>query len=324
MKTQNTRLASLEFGRLLAVFCVVAIHVQNPNDPVLNFGVPYFFALSGYLLSKAIDSGEAARGIWLRFAKRHLMLFAAWAGIYTVLPLNWPMDIIHHSFWSGVQLSIQTSLQKFLVNPWNWLLDGPPGGFHLWYMVCSPLVAGIALLAHRIWPVGLLVVLMSAALCVLLKVTSLQCVGDALWATNAKLGIWVGLLAFGVGWVLAITTDVVRVGTGALMVLFSLTAGYWMEVYAQCPSIVGVATGCGLLALLTVCKRIPAEKVWLAAGRLTLGVYLLHIALRPLYFAVQGYLPGWGHPFGAVLLVAASIASVWAVIHLKLGRILLT
>jgi peptidoglycan/LPS O-acetylase OafA/YrhL len=324
MNPSSKRLVSLEFGRVLAAWCVVAIHLQIPTDPVLNFGVPYFFALSGYLVCQDVLKGRDAGKLWVRFSGRHLTLFGAWAFIFTVLPSSWPMDLVHHQIWGAVQKSVQLSMDKFLTNPLNWMLDGPPSGFHLWYLTCAPIAAGLALLAHRVWPTVLLALLVTFAFWVLIRVGDQQCVGTAIWATNAKLGILVGVAAFGGGWFAARVSGSSRLVIGAVLVCAGMGLVWALEHISSCPSVGGLLVGVGLLALLSGVTWMPAERLWLAAGRLTLGVYLIHIAIRPLYFAIQRFVVGYPHQIGYAILFFASVATVTVAVRFKIGRTLLT
>ncbi len=139
----------LDLGRVIAVVVVIMIHLPDPNWFVINFAVPYFFVLSGYLLSHQAHAGNYDFRILKKFAIRHWKLFAFWALLYSAIPPNWPYYVTHSGLTDGFINTLESSLAKALFNPVNFLLDGPPYGFHLWYLACAPLAASIIFMLAR-------------------------------------------------------------------------------------------------------------------------------------------------------------------------------
>lgn len=311
MTSREDRQNGLDLGRVIAVVVVIMIHLPNPNWSVINFAVPYFFVLSGYLLSRRAHAGSFNLSILQKFVVRHWKLFGVWALLYSVIPPNWPYYAIHGGWAAGFIDTLGASSAKFLLNPANFLLDGPPYGFHLWYLACAPFAAGIVFMLARqkLQRIAILLALLCIGALLLLKPE--QRLGTDNWASNAKFGLLTAIPCICFGWFYALQ----RQGDKHLLIgAFIFLLGVILASFdnsSALASIAGIVLGIGLFVVLIAFPAIPLSNVWPALGRLSLGVYLVHIALRPIvFFAIPKLMlaPSWT---GVALLTILSFITAF-------------
>ena len=147
----NQRIASYEWGRLLALFAVIAIHAKpflippfTGDQPWLGmllnqlcrFGVPLFFILAGYFIMPRLTSapGETLK----RYSVPLLKVWLAWSVIHLLLPFNLGVAM------EQGYLAERSGYWAFLMaNPLNTLFEG--GLVHLWYI--PGLLCGMGVIA---------------------------------------------------------------------------------------------------------------------------------------------------------------------------------
>lgn len=140
---QEGRHAGIELGRAVAMLAVVLIHV--PPAPALNatlrplaeFGVPYFFVLSGFMWASRETPRnarpDALRRLWTTL-RRLFTLYALAFVVYALVPLDWSTALRHGQLGPAVGAAAQRSYAAFTTAPLATWLDGPPQGFHLWFL----------------------------------------------------------------------------------------------------------------------------------------------------------------------------------------------
>jgi peptidoglycan/LPS O-acetylase OafA/YrhL len=311
MKSIEGRQNGLDLGRVIAVVVVIMIHLPDPSWTVINFAVPYFFVLSGYLLSRRAHAGSFNISILQKFVVRHWKLFGAWALLYSAIPPNWPYYALHGGWIGGFISTLEASSAKLLINPANFLLDGPPFGFHLWYLACAPLAAGVVFMLARNKLQLVAIILALVCICALLLLKPEQRLGTEYWASNAKLGFLNALPCICFGWFYASRkNDDKHLLSGSIACLIGVILALFSSSTALA-SIAGIVLGIGLFVVLISFPALPMSRWWSALGQMSLGVYLIHIALRPIVFFVMPKLvwaPSW---VGVVLLTVLSFTGAF-------------
>lgn len=246
-----------------------------------------------------------------KFVVRHWKLFGVWAILYSLIPPNWPYYVTRGGWAVGFTDTLGASAAKFMLNPANFLLDGPPYGFHLWYLACAPIAVGIVFMLARQKLEYIAVILALLCIGALLLLQPEQRLGTDYWASNAKLGLLNAIPCICFGWFYALQ----RQGNRHLLIgTLILLAGGFLASFdnsSALASIAGVVLGIGLFVVLLAFPAIPLSRVWSALGRMSLGVYLIHIALRPIvFFAMPKLLwaPSWT---GVALLTILSFIAAF-------------
>ena len=144
------RVASFEFGRIIATIAIIALHsqifMQAPlfyGQPLLGMGlnqisrfaVPLFFIMAGYFIQPRLTA-ELGPYLW-RYARPLLIMWVSWSVIYLILPFNF-----HLVSTEGYFVERSFYWQKLLSTPLNTLFEG--GLVHLWYI--PGLLSGLAVI----------------------------------------------------------------------------------------------------------------------------------------------------------------------------------
>ncbi|WP_224067612.1 acyltransferase [Vibrio penaeicida] len=161
----TNKIASLELGRVIAMFAIMLLHSQVLTHSslssemqwvgyVLNqltrFAVPLFFLISGYLIQPKLCSNPLST--LKNYSIPLLKIWLVWSVICLLMPFNW------YQFLTEGFIAERSGY-------WNWLLQNPlntlfEGGLvHLWFipgLLCA--VAIIALGVHFKLSKGLVIV----------------------------------------------------------------------------------------------------------------------------------------------------------------------
>jgi surface polysaccharide O-acyltransferase-like enzyme len=311
----NKRNEGVELGRLIATIAVIIIHVPSFLSKYFDFAVPYFFTLSGYFFAKKLGSESVDISALRNISLRHWRLFLFWALVYSLFPANWPQLILHGNIITGILETLTDSVNKFSINPINWLLDGPPNGFHLWYLANAPLAAVVVFVFLKFNLRWMLLPLAIASLAILILLTPNQCDGTLQWATRAKVGILIAIPTVIAGVEFGLRSkDRGHALFGSILVL----AGAGLKIYelhslaGYCISTASILIGMGLFILLLDFPRLPYGNLWVALGKMTVGVYILHIAVRPIYFSIAPKIQWFPNSLGFIILTLLTFGVVWA------------
>ncbi|MBK7151871.1 MAG: acyltransferase [Sandaracinaceae bacterium] len=329
------RHAGIELGRAFAMLAVVLVHVPPPAPaaswlrPLAELGVPYFFVVSGYFLGVSRGVGApaqqglpAVRGM----LRKLLGLYLLGCVVYALVPLDWLSPLRHGELLAACRATLSESVLAFRAAPVARLLDGPPGGFHLWFLPALACGAGLLALTVRLGQERVLLAL-AVALFVLGLLGGRYAdtpLGLAL-GVNTRNGPFQSTLLVGLGYALSIRGLPLRAPRrGPLVLGFGLLM-LWLEsawlraqlgVLPDDYSVAVLPLGLGAFLCFHDLPRMPArvERACLALGGSTLGVYLWHVLLRVPVASVLGALglyprdgapPVWG--FVALFVVSAAL-----------------
>ena len=158
----TNKITSIELGRLVAIFLIVAMHCQMflsyflyQDTPwfgyIFNqftrFAVPLFFLISGYLMQPKLLA--APMETCKKFCLPLLRVFIVWSLICALMPFN-----LETVFTKGY-LAERTGYWNFLAqNPLNTILEG--GLVHLWFLPALMIAVLITALMVRVKQMRLL------------------------------------------------------------------------------------------------------------------------------------------------------------------------
>jgi hypothetical protein len=290
--TDNKIIQGIELGRVLAAIGVIYIHFLSGVFEFLYASVPFFFMASGYFLAKQLNTKRSYLQTAKIFTVKHLNIFIIWAIVYSLLPANWPSVMLHSGLASAVTDTFNSSLEKLASNPINWLLDGPPGGFHMWYLTSAPLAVIIIVLGLRFKIKWLAALIGVACLIVLYNLSETECNGSLLWAAKAKTGILISAPSLIAGYYYKPhMLKSFNIIFGTIILLLSALAFTLLSPTASCPTIPSITFGIGSFIVLASLKTVWLGFIWSKLGKLTLNAYLIHIAIRPIYYMIAPKLP---------------------------------
>lgn len=149
------KIASLELGRLCALFAIIALHSQIfmtyllvDDVPVFGyafnqltrFAVPFFFILSGYLIQPKLSTSPF--NTLKQYSSPLIKIWLVWSLLCLAMPFNW-QRVAKDGY-----LAERTGYWNWLTqNPLNALMEG--GMVHLWFIPALVIaVAIIALFIH--------------------------------------------------------------------------------------------------------------------------------------------------------------------------------
>lgn len=152
----TNKIASLELGRVIAIFAVITIHSQLfVAYPLLNgeawfghiinqlcrFAVPFFFILSGFLIQPKLKASPIKTAT--RYCKPILLIWLVWSLIYLAAPFN-----LATLMNEGYLVERERYWGFLLQTPLNSFLEG--GLVHLWYLLSLIIGLGIIALILRL------------------------------------------------------------------------------------------------------------------------------------------------------------------------------
>ncbi|CCO44165.1 putative Acyltransferase family protein [Vibrio nigripulchritudo SOn1] len=161
----SNKIASLELGRLIAMFAIIFLHSQSLNHPnasdaviwtgyALNqlsrFAVPFFFLLSGFLIQPKLSRDPFTT--LKNYSLPLIQVWLVWSVICLLMPFNW------HAFLTNGYIAERSGYWEWLLqNPLNTFFEG--GLVHLWFipgLLCA--VAIIAVGVRFNWTRGLILI----------------------------------------------------------------------------------------------------------------------------------------------------------------------
>lgn len=319
----------IQLGRIIAALMVVYIHERSEVvslvfETLCQFAVPFFFVTSGFFFGRHVRVGDAPYSSFNNFAKRLFFLFCVWSLIYSVIPLGWFVDLRGGELLSQVAATFTTSWDRFYTEPWMWLLDGVPGGTHLWFLTALLSAATIVWLGARFKQMTLL-------WCVAILLFALGMFGGRWQNTvvgldlgiNTRVGPFQSTLLFALGWWLSLRRfhntgrkqGVLLFLVGVLLVV----AEGWILESLQMAEMLHVGyplavipLGLGSFLIFNSYPNLGKSDFLGNVSKLTLGIYLMHLLLRQAVASVDNKLLGSAFQldFLALFLVTTVVVAV--------------
>lgn len=294
------RIDSVDVFRFIAIIAVVIIHASpfrfveqgikfQIADIVINqsarFAVPFFFVISGFFYGYRLNQGKILTDLTKTTVWKLVLIYCFWSLFY-ILPFN-VIGVISEFGYIGLIKVVYWKVNYFFNNPLILLFQGT--GKHLWFipsLVCAVLLASIFLYykAYR------MLAFVAAGLFifgVIGKSYSNTLIGIE-FNFNTRNGPFFSTIFFAIG----IYLSSLKINQRKLLLLGVILivlgwAGQLIEVYLLW-SLIGeysepdfvfstLAFGTGFAMLsLTNANIFKVEKLS-GLGRLTLGVYVIHM-----------------------------------------------
>lgn len=140
---------SIDIIKFFAMFFIVCVHVQpfsNMNVGDINgnvitnlivtfgrFAVPFFFAISGYLLCERLTTAENPQVYFLKYIKRNVKLYTSWLLFYFIFDITM---VVLRSYTQGQELitAMNTYFKEYSV--WKILYFGTnTTSYPLWFLL---------------------------------------------------------------------------------------------------------------------------------------------------------------------------------------------
>lgn len=291
------RLHGVDSMRYLAAAIVVLGHSYRADGPflvfinnALRFVVPFFFLTSGYMLTDKLVKDDRA-SVHIRYVGRLLVLYLAWSLVYFLDP---PVHDIHHMGF--VQAYVWRWEQFIGAGPQVVLLEGI--SFHFWFFMSLALTV-LFFLVFRVRNTGWMVVV--SAVLYLFGIAA-KSYADTPVGIHVPFDtrdcIFFSALPFALG--AHFRRHMVKVSNELALALFvggaalGLLEGWWLRTHFDAPvkldfvlSTIITGTGAFLLArngagFLGSCRLA-------AFGRLSFGIYAIHILVAERLFSLSHY-----------------------------------
>jgi surface polysaccharide O-acyltransferase-like enzyme len=336
--SRESRIASVEAWRFVAIVFVVAIHASLPEaiarpslepsyliNQVARFAVPFFFVVSGYFWGTRLARGTSIADATLPTMRRLLFLCVVWSAIYA---LPWDFTVIPAVGVTGLVREAWWTLRSELADPMRLLGQGTNS--HLWFLIGLVFAMGISALMLRYAGLASLLVLGVGLYC--FELLTKPYGGTALGFMvdfNTRNGPFVGTLFFATGYALS------RIGAKAGwfapgVVLFVLGAALHVAEDALVRTRFGadgtqdfvigtypMGVGAALVALSG--RSFPGVAGLARLGRDTLGIYLIHPIFVAWIRPLQVRAPNLGGYLATIAVVTT--VSVFVVRMLSARRV---
>ncbi|WP_162047730.1 acyltransferase [Vibrio taketomensis] len=233
---QTNKITSIELGRLVAIFLVVAMHCQMfltyflyQDTPwfgyIFNqstrFAVPLFFLISGYLMQPKLMAAPMATV--KSFCTPLLRVFIVWSVICALMPFNF------HTVMTEGYLVERMGYWNYLGQaPLNTLLEG--GLVHLWFIPALMIAALITALMVRFNQVRLLLPLAAVLYIYGVLAGSYQNITELWTPFFTRNGPFFSTLMFAIGFIIRQNNIQVNATKAAVLALAGM-AVHFIEAY---------------------------------------------------------------------------------------------
>lgn len=233
---QTNKITSIELGRLVAIFLVVAMHCQMfltyflyQDTPwfgyIFNqstrFAVPLFFLISGYLMQPKLMAAPMATV--KSFCTPLLRVFIVWSVICALMPFNF------HTVMTEGYLVERMGYWNYLGQaPLNTLLEG--GLVHLWFIPALMIAALITALMVRFNQVRLLLPLAVVLYIYGVLAGSYQNITELWTPFFTRNGPFFSTLMFAIGFIIRQNSIQVSAAKAAVLALAGM-AVHFIEAY---------------------------------------------------------------------------------------------
>ncbi|MDD9196928.1 acyltransferase family protein [Aliivibrio sp. S3MY1] len=299
----SQKIASLELGRLIALFAIIALHSQvfmtyllMDDIPVFGyafnqftrFAVPFFFILSGYFIQPKLmhDPLKTIQS----YCAPLLKIWLVWSALSLALPFHWK-KVAEHGY-----LTERTGYWNWLTqNPLNAIMEG--GMVHLWFIPALIIaVAIIGLFVHfnkATWLIPIAVILYLYGL----AGGSYQTLTDVWTPFFTRNGPFFSTLMVVIGFELR-RRSITLSSTKATLLLLTgfaihFSEAYWLTTF-DVPFnlhdfLIGTPLiGIGLFFLLLSKPRLGHHPITFTLSKHVLGIYVCHLLFVVVFLNITG------------------------------------
>ncbi|MFA0413019.1 acyltransferase [Vibrio renipiscarius] len=321
----SEKISSIELGRLIAIFVVVAMHCQMfltyflyQDTPWVGFifnqstrfAVPLFFLISGYLIQPKLITApiETVK----RYCAPLLRVFVVWSVICLLMPFN-----LHKVMTEGY-LAEREGYWGFLAqSPLNSLLEG--GLVHLWFipaLMLAALITALFVKADKLnWliPVALVMYIYGVL------AGSYQNITELWTPFFTRNGPFFSTLMFALGFVIRQKEIRVTATQALVMALLGMvmhfSEAYFLTQYKQAFNandfLLGTALwGMGLFLFLLAKPNLGNTPWVLNLSKLVLPIYVAHLPMIIVMMNVSGFLGLTGAAKDAAVFSGAVILTL--------------
>ncbi|MDG3084883.1 acyltransferase family protein [Vibrio hannami] len=337
----SNKIASLELGRVIAMFAIILLHCHILHElPLINdvpwigyvvnqlarFGVPFFFILSGYLVQPKLTASPLST--FSSYSKPLLKIWFIWSVICLLIPFN-----------LGVVATEGYLAERF--GYWDWLLETPintlmEGGLiHLWFipgLICAVGIIAVALKykATKALPyiaIGLYLYGVAGG-----SYVSLTEIWTPFFTRNGPffntLMVWVGFEIRRQEYSIKPVTAAILACAGMLIHFGEATWLYNHGVpFNTHDFLLGTSLwGTGLFMLLLANPTFGNKPIILTLANMVLGVYVAHLPIMILFLNLAGVLELTGYSKDVLVTFGATMVSlllIWGISRSALQKVLL-
>lgn len=337
----SNRIASLELGRIIAMFAIIILHCHILHEaPLINeipwlgyvinqlarFGVPFFFILSGYLIQPKLT--EMPMTTLKSYSLPLLKIWFVWSIFSLLMPFN-------------LETLINQGYMAERMGYWGWLMQTPlntlmEGGLvHLWFI--PGLICGVAIIALCIhYKLMSMLPYIAAGLYVYGlaggSYESLTEIWTPFFTRNgpffSTLMVWIGFeirrksytMTYKPALYLAVLGMVIHFAEASWLYSFNVPFNTHDFLFGT------TLWGTGLFMALLAKPNLGDSPVVFKLASMVLGIYVSHLLVMIALMNVSGALGIDGYLKDFVVTsgtISVSFILVWCVSHTPLKRVLL-
>lgn len=337
----SNRIASLEFGRVMAMFAIILLHCHILHDaPLINevpwvgyvinqlarFGVPFFFILSGYLIQPKLTQNPIAT--LKNYSQPLMKIWLVWSVICLLMPFN--LEVVISQGYLAERMGYWGWLMQ---TPLNTLMEG--GLVHLWFLpglVCAVTVIALCIRfnAMSMMPyiaVGLYLYGVAGG-----SYGTLTEIWTPFFTRNgpffSTLMVWIGFEIRRTSFTMSYARAALMAAAGLVIHFAEASWLYGYDVpFNSHDFLLGTSLwGTGLFMMLLVNPTFGNKPVVFKLASMVLGVYVAHLPIMIVLHNVAGALSITGYVrdlaiTGGTLFI--SLIFVWAISRTPLQKVLI-
>jgi surface polysaccharide O-acyltransferase-like enzyme len=324
----TTRISSIDFIRVLAIFAVILMHtrsfaVYTLYTVILNqsarFAVPFFFIIAGYLFGKKLNTGKSLDQISLSYGSRILWIFLFWSFVYLLLPLLSPKTFTLPGFSETIKSFLSQNFINILKQLKAFLFVGTK--YHLWFLssLIQSLLIAVVLIKLKLRAYFIPIALSLYVFGLIAGSYSTTPIGLSV-NFDTKHGPILGTIFFAIGLYLSESRESFSLTFAIILTLLGFLL-HFLEIFVlwhfynvsplRHDFLLGtVLFGTGV-ALIALAKPSLGKNLFITQfGPYMLGVYVVHVAFVEYLSAFRFKYILWGFVFPIVVFIASLLTTV--------------